>query len=1092
MAILSNNEHITKILDNEGNILVDLTTANGETQIIGKQPIVFNSDGSNLSDYEIFGNTGGVGNLNTTTNKYDIPIKIYGKNLLENNCSSETYNGLTVTVNADKSITINGTATDTLTLAVYNGSHSLYPEAYQPIEDGTYYLSGVPEGAEVGTYTMSYRYIPASGGSSQLGRIPIEGKTLDNTNGAYRKLAVYIAVWSGAVLDNVTFYPMLRLASVQNSTYESPKTPISATLSLNNPLTASQSVSKADAATEISTFDGINCIFVNTSVEPKNIRINNQNLTFISSGDIITYQVNYYNEDGSALYYTETVIADGNAKGYSGTPQKASTVQYTYTFAGWNTVENSSTVQNDALQNITNNKNLYAVFTEQTRTYSVYFYNEDNTLLQTITNVPYGGSATYTGETPFKSQDYEFTGWLPLPSNISGDTSCYAQFEKIEQADYITDSWDVISQRSIAGTAQNYYSVGDCKPIELNGTMGTLTFDHETLYVYILGFNHNSTYEPNGITFGGFKTAATNGVDVALCDNYYNSTSTDGSKWFNQSHWGNYNYGGWKGSDMRYDILGSTNVQPSGYGSTPATSKVGYDATSTCATTPVDHTLMSCLPSDLRAAMKPMTKYTDNKGNSSNTSGNVTSSIDYLPLLSEFEIQGNRTYANQYEQNKQAQYAYYSAGNSKVKYNHSEASSAVAWWARSPYYGDNSLFCGVNTGGAADGSLARYSRGVAPAFLIGGAPIEYTINYYSQDGQTLLHTETVNEFEDAIYSTIPTKQSTAQYNYTFAGWSETINSTTATQGITENISQNLNLYAAFTPVERTFTVYFYNEDTLLQTVTNVSYGGTAAYTGQTPTKTDYVFSGWSPSNTNVTENRLCYAQFVVAELAETITDSWSEIFANEANGTYSTKYSVGDTKLIDLGTEGQVLMQIVAMNTDLLASDNTKKAPITWISKQLLKTSHKMHSTTSNYLSDWSNCEMRTYLKSTIYPLIPQEIRNNIKEVTKYTNKRTGSTTYTTVSSTEDIWLPSYREVSNNTSYCETSGVQYNSIFTDNTSRLKHKVGESNTAWWTRSASGYSGSSGSYFFAYVDSGGGTYYDGNYCTLARGVAIGFCT
>ena len=346
--------------------------------------------------------------------------------------------------------------------------------------------------------------------------------------------------------------------------------------------------------------------------------------------------------------------------------------------------------------------------------FTVYFYDGE-TLLQTVQNVPYGGTATFTGTEPTK-EDYQFTGWLPTPTNITADTACYAQFEPLIEG-LITDDWATISSRSAAGTAANYYSVGDCKAVDLKGTMGTLSLG-TTLYVYILGFDHNTANgESRGITFGGFKTDV-KGKDVVLCDSNYNSTSTDGSKWLNMSHWGNYNYGGWKGSDMRYDVLGSTNVQPSGYGSAPTTSKVGYDATSTCATTPVANTLMSCLPSDLRSVMKPMTKYTDNKGNSSNVEANVTTSIDYLPLLSEFEVQGSRKHANQYEQNKQAQYAYYSDGNSKVKYNHSAVSHAATWWIRSPYYNRNYAFCFANVSGGTNYDYAYSSRGVSPAFLI--------------------------------------------------------------------------------------------------------------------------------------------------------------------------------------------------------------------------------------------------------------------------------------------------------------------------------------------------------------------------------------
>lgn len=280
----------------------------------------------------------------------------------------------------------------------------------------------------------------------------------------------------------------------------------------------------------------------------------------------------------------------------------------------------------------------------------------------------------------------------------------------------ITDSWETISQISASGNAQQYYAVGDCKAIHIAGTVGTLEVD-TTLYAVILGFDHNAELEGHGITFGLFKSDEL-GVGVALCDSHLDTYNSDGSKWYNMNHWGNHNYGGWKGCDMRYDILGSTDVPPSGYGTAPATSKIGYDATSTCATNPVSGTLMSCLPSDLRSVMKPMTKYTDNTGNESNAETNVTASIDYLPLLSEYEVFGTRAYANQYEQNKQAQYAYYASGNSKRKYHHTATSSSVLWWVRSPHYSYSNFFCLVNNYGTAGSASSRYSRGIAPIFLV--------------------------------------------------------------------------------------------------------------------------------------------------------------------------------------------------------------------------------------------------------------------------------------------------------------------------------------------------------------------------------------
>ena len=279
-------------------------------------------------------------------------------------------------------------------------------------------------------------------------------------------------------------------------------------------------------------------------------------------------------------------------------------------------------------------------------------------------------------------------------------------------------TWAEIRQVSDAGQGSSYWSVGDRKAVLVNGTVGTLAVN-QTLYVYILGFNHNSAKEGNGIQFGTFKTALSGGTDVCLVDGSYNSYKTDGSKIFNMNHWGNYNYGGWKACDLRYDILGSTNKAPVNYGKARATSDTGYDAPTNTATSPVANTLMAALPADLRAVMKPITKYTDNKGNSSDVAANVTSSLDYLPLLAEQEIfGGNRTYSNQYEKNSQVQYAYYSAGNSKVKYRHSATGSTAYWWERSPRYSDYTGFCLVNTNGNANGNGARYSNGLAPAFMV--------------------------------------------------------------------------------------------------------------------------------------------------------------------------------------------------------------------------------------------------------------------------------------------------------------------------------------------------------------------------------------
>ena len=277
-------------------------------------------------------------------------------------------------------------------------------------------------------------------------------------------------------------------------------------------------------------------------------------------------------------------------------------------------------------------------------------------------------------------------------------------------------SWEDISKIAAAGLADTYWDVGATKTITINGTVGSATLSNLSVDVFIIGFDHNSSVE--GTNKIHFQIGKISSKQVGLICGSYGSYKTDGTKIFNMNHWGNYNYGGWAGCDLRYDILGSTDVAPSGYGSAVTTSRVGYSASATCATNPVANTLMAALPSDLRAVMKGVTKYADAVGNSSNVAANVKAFTDYLFLLAEFEVQGARSYANQYEQNYQKQYAYYSAGNSKVFYRHSATGSTAYWWLRSAYYNYSSYFCAVGTDGSAYDSSAGYAYALAPGFVV--------------------------------------------------------------------------------------------------------------------------------------------------------------------------------------------------------------------------------------------------------------------------------------------------------------------------------------------------------------------------------------
>ena len=253
------------------------------------------------------------------------------------------------------------------------------------------------------------------------------------------------------------------------------------------------------------------------------------------------------------------------------------------------------------------------------------------------------------------------------------------------------NDWDTISEVSSAGEAANYWSVGDRKQVTLNGTVGSCTFSNYSTYAFIIGFNHNSSREgSNKIHFQLAKTALSGGTDICFTDSSYNSSGSSAAFRMNTS---NTNSGGWEDSYMRNSICGTSKTSTSGR-------------------------FMGAIPSALRNALKSVTKYTDNTGNASTSSSAVTATTDYIFLLSEYEVFGSCSIANSNEASRQQQYAYYSAGNSKVKYRHTSTSSTARWWLRSASRGGSSNFASVNTDGSVNYYGANSSRGVAPGFCV--------------------------------------------------------------------------------------------------------------------------------------------------------------------------------------------------------------------------------------------------------------------------------------------------------------------------------------------------------------------------------------
>ena len=386
-------------------------------------------------------------------------------------------------------------------------------------------------------------------------------------------------------------------------------------------------------------------------------------------------------KDSAQATYTKTAGEDGNAAIYV-----SSADNYTIT-SEYNGVNSDTQIVNvsedGASYNVTLNFITLLVTVESGSSVQV------KNCLTTLSGTIDGTVLFYLPNTGTWSVTATLNG---MTASTSVSCSSYKGFNVT--IDYISqtlnnNSWQVISEVSSSGKASSYWEVGDTKDIVLNGTVGILQLDNFTISTFIIGFNHNSELEGENLTH--FAIGKISQKMVALCDSKCGASGSDGFC-MNTS---NSNSGGWKESHMRNALLGSSSAPDS----------------------PPAHSLMAALPTDLRAVMQPVSKYTNNTGNSESSSA-VTATVDWLWLLAEFEAYGFSLFSNQHERNSQKQYGYFAFGNSTIAYKHSFTSTAVKWWLRSPYDGNDQYFCLTDTATEDDVKQAHYSFGVLAAFAV--------------------------------------------------------------------------------------------------------------------------------------------------------------------------------------------------------------------------------------------------------------------------------------------------------------------------------------------------------------------------------------
>lgn len=140
----------------------------------------------------------------------DVVVKSCGKNLLKNTATSKTTSGITFTVNDDKSVTVNGTASESVYLRL-----SEYTEM-SLIQGFRYKLSGCP----IGGSSNSYRFQIWKGTEANQQVHDYGGGSIFTFDETFTNWNIAIFITKGATINNLTFYPMLCIATDTDDTYQ--------------------------------------------------------------------------------------------------------------------------------------------------------------------------------------------------------------------------------------------------------------------------------------------------------------------------------------------------------------------------------------------------------------------------------------------------------------------------------------------------------------------------------------------------------------------------------------------------------------------------------------------------------------------------------------------------------------------------------------------------------------------------------------------------------------------------------------------------------------------------------------------------------
>lgn len=527
-------------------------------------------------------------------------------------------------------------------------------------------------------------------------------------------------------------------------------------------------------------------------------------VTYYAQWSINSYTLTYDVNGGNAVSPASKSVQYGSAYGTLPTPTRASTAQYSYTFAGWYTAATGGTQVTANTTMGAGNTTIYARWTATTRSYTVSYQTTYGTLNKTSQSVAYNskGSCTLTMPDNTAEFTYTFVGWYTAANG--GGTKVGSELTLETPAIKGTVTYYAYVTRSTKSYTHTFNANG-------GGTVSPATITK----AYNTALGTLPTVSRTGYTFvGWFDTSAASGGTQATTTTKVTGTKTWYARWSINSY------------TFTFDKNG---------GNTPSSTTITKEY----------NTAVGTLPTCTRNADNTYTYTFAGWFDTSASSGGTQ-------LTTTTKVTSNKTwYARWTSTYKNYTVTWDGNGGTPSKssssFHYNDALGTLPTATRTGY-----TFKGWSTSKTGTVNVSTTTKVTANVTYYA----VWTINSYTwtfdANGGTGDTTKTLNY--NATLSTLPTasRASTAANNYTFAGWFDTDASTGGTQLTTSTkCTGNKTWYARWTASTRQYKL-----TVTAGTGGTVSGGGTYNYNASTTLKatanSGYHFVKWNDGNTSAT------------------------------------------------------------------------------------------------------------------------------------------------------------------------------------------------------------------------------------------------